>query len=179
MRRITQLLPFIGFIAVAIGVQLIMRATKTEYCLTQLTMSLYYSMVGMALCLVMGYAGQVSLGHGAFFAIGGFTTAVLTTFDFTPLKDRAIVAALKNIGYLAAHEDALANQVLTATPWAAFATALLLVFVIALLIGWPALRLKGQYLAMATLGFGLIIHKIILGTALLGATDGITSVPEW
>ena len=179
MGRLRHILPFAGCVVAAVLVQLVMRATKTEYCLTQLTMSIYYSMVGMALCLVMGYAGQVSLGHGAFFAMGGFTTAFLTTHDFMPLKDHSVVAALKNIGFLVSHEDMLGNQVLTSTPWIAFITAIVLVFIIAHLIGWPALRLKGQYLAMATLGFGLIIHKIILGTALLGATDGITNVPEW
>jgi len=46
-------------------------------------MSLYYAIVVIGLCLVMGYAGQVSLGHGAFFAIGGYTSAVLTTHDFS------------------------------------------------------------------------------------------------
>jgi branched-chain amino acid transport system permease protein len=51
--------------------------------------------------------------------------------------------------------------------------------VIASLIGYPALRLKGHYLAMATLGFGLIVYKTVLGTALFGAADGINGVPEW
>ena len=41
----------------------------------------------LGLCLVMGYAGQVSLGHGAFFAMGGYTSAVLTTHDFSPVAD--------------------------------------------------------------------------------------------
>ena len=63
----------------------LLRATGKEYCLTQLTMSLYYAIVVIGLCLVMGYAGQVSLGHGAFFAIGGYTSAVLTTHDFSRL----------------------------------------------------------------------------------------------
>ena len=56
---------------------------------------------------------------------------------------------------------------------------MLVTLVIASLIGYPALRLKGHYLAMATLGFGLIVYKIVLGTALFGAADGINGVPEW
>ena len=70
----------------AVAVQMLMRATGTEYCLTQLTMALYYAIVVLGLCLLMGYAGQVSLGHGAFFAIGGYTSAVLTTHDFAAFK---------------------------------------------------------------------------------------------
>ena len=71
------------------------RAPATEYCLTQLTMSLYYAIVVIGLCLVMGYAGQVSLGHGAFFAIGGYTSAVLTTHDFSAFKAAAWAGWLK------------------------------------------------------------------------------------
>ena len=44
-------------------------------------MSAYYSLVVIGLCLLMGYAGQISLGHAGFFAIGGYTSAVLTTCD--------------------------------------------------------------------------------------------------
>ncbi len=77
-----QFLPFALFIVVAVVAQLVMRLTDTESRLTQLTMAVYYAIVVLGLCVLMGYAGQVSLGHGAFFAIGGYTSAVLTTVDF-------------------------------------------------------------------------------------------------
>jgi branched-chain amino acid transport system permease protein len=80
---------------------------------------------------------------------------------------------------LVAKEDLFGNQILSASPWAAFLAAMLATFVIANLIGYPALRLKGHYLAMATLGFGLIVNKMVVGSALLGAADGINGVPEW
>ena len=54
-----------------------------EYYLTQLTMAAYYSLVILGLTVLMGYTGQISLGHAAFFAMGGYTTAVLTTLDLT------------------------------------------------------------------------------------------------
>jgi branched-chain amino acid transport system permease protein len=57
--------------------------------------------------------------------------------------------------------------------------ALLLTAVVAAAIGYPSLRLKGHYLAMATLGFGLIVYRLLVGTPLLGASDGITGVPAW
>ena len=48
---------------------------------------------------------------------------------------------------------------------------------VALLIGLPVIRLKGHYLAMATLGFGLIVYRVLLGTRFLGQADGISGVP--
>jgi branched-chain amino acid transport system permease protein len=80
---------------------------------------------------------------------------------------------------LVAKDDLYGNPIVTASPWAAFLVAMLATLVIASLIGYPALRLKGHYLAMATLGFGLIVYKTVLGTALFGAADGINGVPEW
>ena len=49
-------------------------------------MSAYYSLVIIGLCLLMGYAGQISIGHAGFFAIGGYISAFLTTHDLSPLK---------------------------------------------------------------------------------------------
>jgi branched-chain amino acid transport system permease protein len=50
---------------------------------------------------------------------------------------------------------------------------------IAYAIGGPVLRLKGHYLAMATLGFGIIVYRIVLGSSLFGAADGISDVPPF
>jgi branched-chain amino acid transport system permease protein len=179
MNRLRHILPFALFALALVAAQSVLRATGKEYCLTQLTMSLYYAIVVIGLCLVMGYAGQVSLGHGAFFAIGGYTAAVLTTHDFSRGDAGVWAGMLQRMHLLVARDDLYGNQILTASPWTAFLAAMLATLVIASLIGYPALRLKGHYLAMATLGFGLIINKIFLGTALFGAADGINGVPEW
>jgi len=179
MRRFRQPLPFALFPIVVVGAQLVMRATGTEYCLTQLTMAVYYAIVVMGLCLLMGYAGQVSLGHGAFFAIGGYTSAVLTTHDLSAFKAAPWAAWLQQAHLLVAKHDLYGNTALIVSPWAAFPAAMLVTFLIALLIGYPALRLRGHYLAMATLGFGLIVSKMLLGSNITGAADGINGVPEW
>jgi branched-chain amino acid transport system permease protein len=179
MTRFRSTLPFLLFALALVAMQSLLRATGKEFCLTQLTMSLYYAIVVIGLCLVMGYAGQVSLGHGAFFAIGGYTSAVLTTFDFSKFKDTAWAGGLKQAHLFVAKDDLYGHPILTASPWAAFLVAMLVTFVVAALIGWPALRLKGHYLAMATLGFGLIVNKMVVGTELFGAADGINGVPEW
>ena len=143
-----QLAPFALFVGVVISLQLTLRATGMEYCLTQLTMSLYYAMVVIGLCLVMGYAGQVSLGHGAFFAIGGYTSAVLTTYDFTCFQSAGWAGLLKRAGVLVGREVS-GSPVVTVSPWAAFLVAMGAAFLIACFIGYPALRLKGHYTCLA------------------------------
>jgi len=179
MNRLRPILPFALPAGALVGVQLLLGALNMEYCLTQLTMSLYYAIVVMGLCLVMGYAGQVSLGHGAFFAIGGYTAARLTTYGFAPFPPRVPPGWFQQLHVLVSREDLSGGEILTVSPWAAFLAAMVVTFVIANLIGYPALRLKGHYLAMATLGFGLIVNKIVLGTAAFGAADGIHGVPDW
>jgi branched-chain amino acid transport system permease protein len=179
MARLKPILPFVLFAAASVVVEVFLHAREAEYCLTQLTMALYYAIVVIGLCLVIGYAGQVSLGHGAFFAIGGYTTAVLTTHDFSKFKAAAWALPLQQAHILVLKDDLYGHPVLTVTPWAAFVAAMFLTCLVAVLIGYPALRLKGHYLAMATLGFGLIVNKMVLANTLTGAADGITNVPEW
>ena len=61
-------------LAIVIAViQLLTLVTGKAFLLTQLTMSAWYVLVAIGLCMVMGYAGQISLGQAGFFAIGGYT----------------------------------------------------------------------------------------------------------
>jgi branched-chain amino acid transport system permease protein len=95
----------------------------------------------------MGYAGQISLGHAAFFGIGAYTSAVLTgKFGFNP--------------------------------WVAFLLGILLTAAIAYLVGVPSLKLRGHYLAMATLAFGIIIFIVFneWDTMTLGPS-GFSDIP--
>ena len=66
--------------------------------MTQITMSAYYALVVIGLCLLMGYAGQVSLGHAGFFAIGGYTSAVLTTCNLVAYAAIRLVRLLPRLG---------------------------------------------------------------------------------
>lgn len=177
--KIGRLLLILLMLFAFIVAPFVARAVDKEYCLTQLTMAVYYALVVIALSLVMGYAGQVSLGHAAFFAIGGYTSAVLTTHDFSRFQTASWAAWMKQVHLLVTKEDLYGGQVTSFTPWAAFLAAMVVTFLIACLIGYPALRLKGHYLAMATLGFGLVVNKIAIGSTLMGAADGISGVPEW
>jgi len=105
-------------------------------------------MMALGLSLLLGQAGQVSLGQAAFVGIGAYGAAILTT----------------RVG---------------ADPWLAMATAALLSAVIAGLVGIPTLKLKGHYLAMATLGINEIIYILLVQLkGLTNGTDGITGIPS-
>ena len=103
--------------------------------------------LAVGLNLLMGYCGQISLGHAAFFGIGAYSSGILTTqFSFNP--------------------------------WLAMLSGLIIVFFLANFIARPILKLKGHYLAMATLGFGIIIHIILVQTeSLTGGPDGMGEIP--
>ncbi len=107
-----------------------------------------HAIIAVGLGLLMGYAGQVSLGHAAFYGLGAYTSAILTTKLGVPP-----VPAM------------LAGIVLTA--------------VIALLLGTPTLRLHGHYLAMFTLGLGMIV-QIVFNQArgLTGGFGGVRNIPH-
>lgn len=109
--------------------------------------ALIYAVFVTGLNILMGYAGQASFGQNAFAAIGGYTSAVLTTSYGVPS-----VAAL-GVG-------------------AVFAA------VCAWLVGYPTLRLKGHYLAMATLAIGLIAYEItVQWQSVTQGYMGISGIP--
>jgi branched-chain amino acid transport system permease protein len=125
-----QLHATVRYLPVLMAAALVVYAVITGgYLTTVAGFALIYTVFVTGLSIFMGYAGQASFGQNAFAAIGGYTSAVLTTaFDIAPVP-------------------ALALGVAGAV-------------VCAVLIGYPALRLKGHYLAMATLAVGLIAHEI-------------------
>jgi branched-chain amino acid transport system permease protein len=167
------------FLAVAVAFQLGAVAAGKGFLLTQLTMSLYYTVLALGLSLFMGYAGQISMGQAGFFAVGGYTSAVLTTWDLSPLRSHDWVAAAARLGLLTTRADAFGAQVLSVHPWPALVCAVALAMALAFVIGIPVLKLKGHYLAMATLGIGTIVYSVAIGTARLGAADGISGVPPF
>ncbi len=166
-------------VAFMVGVQLTTHVTGTSYYLTQLTMTIYSCLLIIGLCLVMGYAGQISLGHAGFFAIGGYISAALTTFNFRPALEggSSWVELLNTTGLFTSRTSMFGEPLLSVQPWIACLLAVSLTALIALLIGIPVLKLKGHYLAMATLGFGIIIFRIVLAMEIFGEADGISDVP--
>ncbi len=151
--------------------------TGQEYFLTQLTMSAYYVLVIIGLCVLMGYTGLISLGHAAFFSIGGYTSAVLTTLNLLDYPQSSLAQNLINSGLTVSRLDTYGREIVHISPWAALITAVVITVCISFLVGIPILKLKGHYLAMATLGFGVIVYRIVLGTKIFGEADGISEVP--
>jgi len=174
--KISRHLPVALLGTLVVLFQALMSAAGTDYLLIQLTMSAYYALVVLGLCLLMGYAGQISLGHAAFFALGGYTTAVLSTNSITQLFSAGTLEWLVGRGLVILGTDAYGAAAYRAPTWLSLGVAILITVVISFAIGIPVLRLKGHYLAMATLGFGTILYRIFLGTRIFGEADGISAV---
>ncbi|MCD6397845.1 MAG: branched-chain amino acid ABC transporter permease [Spirochaetaceae bacterium] len=164
---------------IIILIQLVTSLSGKAFFLTQLTMSAYYVLVALGLCLVMGYAGQISLGQAGFFAIGGYTTAFLSTIDFTGKTGTGLFKILDSLGLLIPRETLYGDTIIYLAPWISFIAAVLFAGILAYALAVPVLRLKGHYLAMATMGFGIIIYRIVLGTGAFGEADGISNIPAF
>ncbi len=105
---------------------------------------LIFGLAAIGLNLLMGLAGQVSLGHAGFLGIGGYSVAIGPTFFGTP-------------------------------PWLCVLAGAALSGVVAFFVGRPILRLKGHYLAVATLGFGVLVTIVLTNeSAWTGGPDGMT-----
>jgi branched-chain amino acid transport system permease protein len=179
MMRLRRYGPVAAGALAVIVLQVALSLAHATYYMTQITMAAYYALVVIGLCLLMGYAGQVSLGHAGFFAIGGYTVAYLTTVNLLAYRDTGLLRTLHALGLVVQWRDLYGAEILSFASWPAFFAALILAGLIAFLIGIPVIRLKGHYLAMATLGFGLIVYRIVLGTRSFGQADGLSNVPPF
>jgi branched-chain amino acid transport system permease protein len=118
-------------------------ATSNKYYVHVATTVCVYVILVAGLDLVVGYAGNVSVGHAGLYAVGAYTAAILTTQHGTQFPLAVAAGILLTAGF-------------------------------GLLLGVPALRLSGPYLAMATIAFGFIINSIIKESVwLTNGTQGI------
>ncbi|MFC1769622.1 branched-chain amino acid ABC transporter permease [Nitrospirota bacterium] len=164
-------------LVIGVVIQLGVQAAGANYYLTQLTMASYYILVVTGLTMLMGYAGQISLGHAGFFAMGGYISAVMTTYNLMEYKSAGIVKIFSSIGLMVERQGLYGETILHFHPWVACITAVAFTVLVAYLLGGPVLKLRGHYLAMATLGFGVIVHRVVIGSAIFGEADGIHDVP--
>ncbi len=116
-----------------------------NYRVFQFNLVLVYAIAVLGLNILTGYNGQISLGHGAFYAIGAYVAAAL--------MDRA--------GW---------------PYWATLPVAGLACFGLGFLMGFPALRLSGHYLALATYALGLAIPQLLKYRHLEGLTGGVQGI---
>ncbi len=118
-----------------------------------------FLLLALGLNIVVGLAGILDLGYVAFFAVGGYTTAVLTSANRGPDWPEWFP---------------------TLPWWGAFLVTLLMAGLVGLFIGAPVIRMRGDYLAIVTLGFGEIIRILFLSDWLSGyfnGAQGITNIP--
>jgi branched-chain amino acid transport system permease protein len=118
------------------------------------------TIVLVGLNLLMGYAGQISLGQAAFYGIGAYVSAVMTTLA----SRHGVLPGISQSWWW---------------PWLAIAVGMVITGGFAYLIGKPILRLRGNYLAMATLGLGIILYILFReGEDFTGGNDGIAGIPR-
>jgi branched-chain amino acid transport system permease protein len=170
-RTLTSARVMIPFFLVALAAPLVLQYVEdnsswigAQYWTLILATCAMYACLAVALNLVVGYAGLLNLGFIAFFGIGSYAYALVAS-----------------------------DQIHQRYPlWAAVLVVIVVTLAFALLVGVPALRLRGDYLAIVTLGFGLIMRDLILdldrppvlaghqfgpdGLNITGGTNGIHQV---
>lgn len=140
-----QRVRFVGF---ALAILLLPAILSEGYLLNVLIFVGIHTMLALALNLLLGYAGQISLGQAAFFGLGAYASGILT---------------------------ATYNQ----NPWLIMLLTAGAVGLLAFVIGFPILKLKGHYLAMATLAFGIIVYIVFNETIdLTGGPSGFSGIPN-
>jgi branched-chain amino acid transport system permease protein len=114
-----------------------------------------YILMGMGLNIVVGFAGLLDLGYVAFFAIGAYTMAILTTEGHL---------GISSLNF-----------------WTALPFCVLAAIFAGVVLGFPVLRMRGDYLAIVTLGFGEIIRIMALSDLLkpyIGGAQGVLQIPK-
>ncbi len=137
-----------------------------SYILRILNLCAIYTVLGLSMNLINGFTGLFSLGHAGFMAVGAYTTAMLT-----------MPIATKQMNFFLAPLVSPLDKIVWPFLPSLLLAGLLAAFV-AFLIGAPVLRLKGDYLAIATLGFSEIIRVIFTNTQnITNGALGLKGIP--
>ena len=124
------------------------RLVTSNYWLNLTNLSISLAVACLGLNIVLGYAGQLSLAQAAFWGVGAYTSAILTTQLGLPV-------------------------------WLGMFAAFFVAAFFGILLGIPTLKLSGHYLAMATIGFGIILQLILVNAIwLTNGSDGIPKIPS-
>ncbi len=134
----------VGLVVLVVALVLLPFTVK-NFRVFQFNLVLVYAVAVLGLNILTGYNGQISLGHGAFYAVGGYVAAVLMERAGLPF-------------------------------WATLPVAGLLCFGLGYLMGFPALRLGGHYLALATLALALAVPQLLKYKAIEGWTGGVQGI---
>ena len=128
-----------------------------------------------SLNVLTGMTGQTSLGQAGFMAVGAYISALVTSV-LIPAKNFSSAALISfKIGKIGFQITSIPQTLIFLL---GTLTGGLVAALFGLLIGWPSLKLKGDYLAIVTLGFGEVIRQIIRVTPVLGKAFGMTGIPK-
>ncbi|MBE2239166.1 MAG: leucine/isoleucine/valine transporter permease subunit [Caldilineaceae bacterium] len=152
-RRVLSFVATVGLLALLFALPVLLGSYLSEVA----DLVGFYIVMALGLNVVVGFAGLLDLGYVAFFAIGAYTMAVLTTPEL-PLV-RSFIPQLSF--------------------WAALPISVLMALLAGVFLGVPVLKTRGDYLAIITLGFGEIIRLLVLSDALkpvMGGAQGVTGI---
>ena len=131
--------------AMLLVVLLVLPFLVKNYRVFQFNLVLVYAIAILGLNILTGFNGQISLGHGAFYAFGAYTAAILMDKLGVPY-------------------------------WATLPVAFVLCFCFGFLVGFPALRLAGHYLALATYALALAVPQLLKYKGIEGMTGGVQGI---
>lgn len=121
---------------------------NSSYWLNLVNLAISFSVACLGLNIVLGYTGQLSLAQAAFWGVGAYTSAIITTRLGMPV-------------------------------WGGMIAAFVVAGFFGVLLGIPTLKLSGHYLAMTTIGFGIILQLILINAIwLTNGSDGIPKIPS-
>ena len=134
--------------ALVLAIVVFPQVMTSNYWLNLLNLAISFAIACLGLNIVLGYTGQLSLGQAAFWGVGAYTSALLTTKLGVPV-------------------------------WGGMLAAFVVTALFGVLLGIPTLKLSGHYLAMTTIGFGIILQLILINTIwLTNGSDGIPQIPS-
>lgn len=149
MAKFKKLIIFLGLIAIVP----VLLQTFAPALLSRAIMIGIFTILVIGFDMAVGYGGQLNLGFQGFFAVGAYTTALLTTRDWAP-------AVLSE-------------------PLVAMAVGCIVAVIICYIISRPVLKTGGFFLAMVTLAFGMIVFTLANGWRFLGSASGIFGIPRF
>ena len=148
MKRFSRYRNLIAWIVVAVIVALLPLYLPNNYQVSVLIFVALNTILTVGLSLLMGYAGQISLGHAVFYGMGGYATGILAARFGVPTPLAMLIAAV-------------------------------LTGVVAFIVAIPMLRLRGNYLAMGTLGLNVIFVLFLTQqTDWTGGPNGLSNIPK-
>jgi branched-chain amino acid transport system permease protein len=146
-------------------------ANLNSYLLRIISLTGIYAIMAVSLTLVNGVSGMLSLGHAGFIAVGAYTSSILTM----SVHQKEASFVLTGVTF-PLNTEALSNMPFF---WATLIGGIIAA-IMAFIVGWPSMRLAGDYLAITTLGFAEIIRIVLLNwNKVTNGSLGLKGIPSY